>query len=113
MSKAMEQIVDAYVRLGNRSALEDLRLHHQRLVVDLKGKTEFDFSVLPIGQLEEELAVIEKGLERLHAEGAGTTGGQDGPSSAAPAPIPHQRPSSSHGRASNETGHQLRRPMSA
>ena len=72
MSKAMEQIVDAYVRLGNRSALEDLRLHHQKLVVDLKGKTAFDFSLLPIGQLEEELAVIEKGLERLHAEGAGT-----------------------------------------
>ena len=69
MSKAMEQIVDAYVRLGNRSALEDLRLHHQRLVVDLKGKTAFDFSLLPIGQLEEELAVIEKGLERLHAAG--------------------------------------------
>jgi len=92
MSKAMEQIVDAYVRLGNRSALEDLRLHHQKLVVDLKGKTEFDFSLLPIGQLEEELAVIEKGLERLHAEGAGTAAGQDGPS-AAPAPNPHQRPS--------------------
>src|SRR3984957_20959944 len=74
MSKAMEQIVDAYVRLGNRSALEDLRLHHQKLVVDLKGKTEFDFSLLPIGQLEEELAVIEKGLERLHAEGPDTRG---------------------------------------
>ena len=88
----MEQIVDAYVRLGNRSALEDLRLHHQRLVVDLKGKTAFDFSLLPIGQLEEELAVIEKGLERLHAEGAGTAAGPDGPS-AAPAPNPHQRPS--------------------
>jgi hypothetical protein len=68
----MEQIVDAYVRLGNRRALEDLRLHRQKLAVDLKGKTGFDFSLLPIGQLEEELAVIEKGLERLHAEGAGS-----------------------------------------
>jgi uncharacterized small protein (DUF1192 family) len=91
MSKAMEQIVDAYVRLGNRRALEDLRLHRQKLAVDLKGKTGFDFSLLPIGQIEEELAVIEKGLERLHAEGAGVAAGGDGPS-AAPAPNPHQRP---------------------
>jgi len=72
MSTAMEQIVDACVRLGNRRALEDLRLHRQKLAVDLKGKTGFDFSLLLIGQLEEELAVIEKGLERLHAEGAGS-----------------------------------------
>ena len=68
MSTAMEQIVDACVRLGNRRALEDLRLHRQKLAVDLKGKTGFDFSLLLIGQLEEELAVIEKGLERLPAE---------------------------------------------
>jgi uncharacterized small protein (DUF1192 family) len=88
----MELIVDAYVRLGNRRALEDLRLHRQKLAVDLKGTTGFDFSLLPISQLEEELAVIEKGLERLHAEGAGTAAGEDGPS-AAPAPNPHQRPS--------------------
>jgi uncharacterized small protein (DUF1192 family) len=92
MSKAIEQIVDAYVKLGNRVALENLRLHRQKLAVDLKEKTGFDFSLLPIGQIEEELAVIEKGLERLRAEGAGATAGEDGPS-AATAPNPHQRPS--------------------
>jgi uncharacterized small protein (DUF1192 family) len=67
MSKAMEQIVDAYVRLGNRRALEDLRLHHQKLAVDLKEKAGFDFSLLPIGQIDQEIAVIEAGLERLDA----------------------------------------------
>ncbi len=77
----MEQIVDAYVRLGNRRALEDLRMHRQKLADDLKGKTGFDFSLLPVGQIEEELAVIERGLERLHAEDAGTAPGGDGPSS--------------------------------
>ncbi len=35
MTKAIEQIIDAYVRLGNRRALEDLRTHWRRLAVDL------------------------------------------------------------------------------
>jgi capsule polysaccharide export protein KpsE/RkpR len=66
MSRAMEQIVDAYVRLGNRRALEDLRMHRQRLAVDLKGRAGYDFS-LPIGQIDQELAVIEAGLDKLNA----------------------------------------------
>jgi hypothetical protein len=64
MSKAIEQIVDAYVRLGNRRALEDLRTHRQKLAVDLKGRAGYDFS-LPIDQVEQELAAIEAGLVRL------------------------------------------------
>ena len=66
MSKAIEQIVDAYVRLGNRSALEDLRMHREKLAVDLKGRAGYDFS-LPIGQIDQELAVIEAGLDKLNA----------------------------------------------
>jgi hypothetical protein len=66
MSKAIEQIVDAYVRLGNRPALDDLRTHRQKLAVDLKGRSGYDFS-LPIGQIDEEIAVIEAGLDRLNA----------------------------------------------
>jgi hypothetical protein len=65
MSKAIEQIVDAYVRLNDGRALEDLRLHRQRLAVDLKHRTGYDFS-LPIGQIDEEIAVIEAGIERLN-----------------------------------------------
>ena len=66
MSKAIEQIVDAYVRLGNRRALEDLRMHRQKLSVDLKGKTGFDYN-LPIDQIDQEIAVIEAGIDRLNA----------------------------------------------
>jgi hypothetical protein len=65
MSKAIEQIVDAYVRLNNRQALDDLRMHRQKLAVDLKSRTGFDLS-LPIRQVGEEIAVIEAGLERLN-----------------------------------------------
>jgi hypothetical protein len=38
MSKAIEQIVGAYVKLGNHVSLENLRMHRQMLAVDLKGR---------------------------------------------------------------------------
>ena len=65
MKTAIEQIADVYIRLNNRRALEDLRMHRQRLAVDLKLRTGYDFSS-PIGQIEDEIAVIEAGLERLN-----------------------------------------------
>jgi hypothetical protein len=65
-TKAIEAIVEAYVKLGDRRALEDLRMHRRRLAVDLKGRStgSYDFS-LPLGQIDEEIAAIEAGLERL------------------------------------------------
>jgi len=68
MTKAIEGIVDAYVTLGDRRALEDLRMHRRRLAVELKGRSgsrSYDFS-LPLGQIDEEIAAIEAGLERLN-----------------------------------------------
>ena len=65
MSDAIQRIVDAYVRFNNRRALEDLMMHRQRLAIDLKSRRGFDFS-LPIRQVDEEIAVIEAGLERLN-----------------------------------------------
>jgi hypothetical protein len=66
MDKAIELIVDAYVRLQNRKALEDLRAHRRGLLADLKGRSGsvYDLSG-PIRQLEDELAVIDAGLQRL------------------------------------------------
>jgi hypothetical protein len=67
-TKAIEGIVDAYVKLGDQRALEDLRMHRRRLAVDLKGRSSgrsYDFS-LPLGQIDEEIAAIEAGLERLN-----------------------------------------------
>lgn len=75
MPSAIEQIVDAYVRLKNRRGLDELMMHRQRLAVDLKSRSgAYDFS-LPIGKIDEEIAIIEKGLSRLKAEstGSGTT----------------------------------------
>jgi hypothetical protein len=64
MTEAIQKIVDVYVRLDNRQALDDLRMHRQRLVMNLKARTGYDFS-LPLLQVEDELAIIETGLERL------------------------------------------------
>jgi hypothetical protein len=64
MTEAIQKIVDVYVRLDNRQALEDLRMHRQRLVMNLKARTGYDFS-LPLLQVEDELAIVETGLERL------------------------------------------------
>jgi hypothetical protein len=66
MAKAIQLIVDSYVRLNNRAALEDLKMHRQRLAADLKGRPGLDLST-PIGQIEEEIAVIDAGLDRLHS----------------------------------------------
>lgn len=75
MSNAIELIVDAYVRLKNRRGLDELMMHRQRLAVDLKSRSgAYDFS-LPIGKIDEEIAIIEQGLSRLKAESteSGTT----------------------------------------
>ena len=66
MDKAIEQIVDDYVRLQNRNALEDLRTQRQGLLSDLKGRSDSAYDVSgAMRQLEDELAVIEAGLQKL------------------------------------------------
>jgi len=67
MPRAIEQIVDSYVRLKNRRGLDELMMHRQRLAVELKSKSGYDFS-LPISQIDEEIAIIEAGLSRLKSE---------------------------------------------
>ena len=67
MPSAIEQIVDIYVRLKNRRGLDQLMMHRQRLAVDLKSRSGYDFS-LPISQIDEEIAIIEEGLSRLKAQ---------------------------------------------
>jgi hypothetical protein len=66
MSKAMKQIVQVYVRHLNRRALEDLRKHRQKQALELRAQARpaYDFG-LPIRQINEEIAVVEAGLERL------------------------------------------------
>jgi hypothetical protein len=65
MEPAIQKIADAYVRLGNRRAIEDLLLHRRRLSIDLRGrKNGYDFSG-PAGQIDEEIQILEEALQKL------------------------------------------------
>ena len=70
MSEAMKLIVDGYVKLRGRKALEDLKAHHHRLATELKSiNTVLDLSS-SIKLLEEEIAIIDAGLARLDGAAA-------------------------------------------
>jgi hypothetical protein len=71
MEPAIKGIIDTYVRLGNRRAIEDLLLHRRRLSIDLKGRSGYDFS-RPIEQIEAEIGIIEAALQRLGPRSAVT-----------------------------------------
>lgn len=64
MSSAMELIVEGFTRLKDRQSLEDMRMHRRRLAVDLKARTGIDCRS-SIAQVEQDIATIEAGLERL------------------------------------------------
>lgn len=69
MPNAIELIVDGYVSLNDRRALDDLRMQRRKLAVDLKALTGFDCR-RTVQQIEEDIVVIEAGLARL--DGAAT-----------------------------------------
>jgi hypothetical protein len=54
---------------NKRSALEELMMHRERLAADLKGRSGYDFS-RPISQVEDEIAMIERGFARLNTAAA-------------------------------------------
>jgi hypothetical protein len=66
MEPAIKGIVDTYLRLGNRRAIEDMLIHRRRLAADLREQSRngYDFS-RPIEQIGEEIAVIETALKTL------------------------------------------------
>jgi len=65
MASAISQIVDGYVRLRDRGALEELQAHRRNLIEKLRSLGgPFDPSS-PIKQNQEELAIIEAGIARL------------------------------------------------
>ncbi len=75
MSEAMKMIVDGYVRLKDREALEDLRNHRRRLRQQLQEQRQGSFGAFDVSKsiqaFDAEVLVIEAGLERLHALKAG------------------------------------------
>jgi hypothetical protein len=67
MLEAIKLIVDGYVKLSARKALDDLKAHRRRLAAELRqinGTVDLSSS---IRQLETEIEIIEEGLEKLDA----------------------------------------------
>jgi hypothetical protein len=64
LNSAIEQIVSAYVELGNIRALQDLRLHRQNLAAVVRDRTDYSFDVL-LSQIDADLTAIDAGLDRL------------------------------------------------
>jgi hypothetical protein len=64
MPSSIEQIVSAYVRLKNRPALVDMRMHRRQLLADVQSRTGVDprQSVLA---LQEDVKLIEAGLRQI------------------------------------------------
>jgi hypothetical protein len=66
MSHAIKLIVDGYVRLNDHQALRDVLGHRQQIGKRLKETPESSVDLSgSIKQNEEEIAVIEAGLEAL------------------------------------------------
>lgn len=69
MSAAITQIVDGYVKLQDRRALEALQVHRRKLIITMQSlRGPFDAGK-PIRQNQNELAIIEAGLVRLGERG--------------------------------------------
>ena len=66
MSIALDLIIDGYIRLGDRRALEELKAHRETLLAQLSAQSGGCFDVSrSIGQMQEEIGQIEAGLDRL------------------------------------------------
>ena len=65
MSEAMKLIVERYLSLKDRGALEDLRAHRQRLRKQLQERPLSGIDAGPAMEvLDEDLRVIEAALNR-------------------------------------------------
>ena len=67
MSRSLELIVEGYVRLNDRDALEDILAHRQNLLRQLVTVTGID-PKQTIAQVNEEITIIESGLATLVPE---------------------------------------------
>jgi len=73
MPSAIEQIVDTYVRLNNRRALEAMLMHRQRLAISIKGKV-YDRSPV-IEKIDEDIAGLHNRWSVRHGQGNGARKG--------------------------------------
>jgi len=61
----MTQIVDGYVKLRDRSALEELQAHRRKLIDELQSLGGAYDAASPIKQNQDELLIIQAGIARL------------------------------------------------
>jgi hypothetical protein len=64
MSSALELIINGYVKINNSAALEAMKAHKQSLIARVGHDGPFNRAAL-LGQLNDEIAVIGAGLEKL------------------------------------------------
>lgn len=76
MSLAMSLIVDGYVRLGDRAALETLRVHRLAMLDSARSVAELDVTRM-VAALKEEIELIDAGLLRLDAQREQTSSAPD------------------------------------
>lgn len=67
MSRSVELIVEGYVRLNDRHALEDILAHRQDLLRQLTSVTGVD-PKQAVAQVSQEITIIEAGLATLVPE---------------------------------------------
>ncbi|WP_445219838.1 hypothetical protein ACKWRH_06755 [Bradyrhizobium sp. Pa8] len=67
MSHSVELIVNGYVRLNDRDALQALLAHRRELLRQLKSVTGVD-PRQAVAQVSQEIAVIEAGLATIAPE---------------------------------------------
>lgn len=68
MSEAVKLIVDAYVSLKDRQALEEMREHRQRMRKSLQEKADGAFDVSKsVQDFDNDIEIVESGLVRLSA----------------------------------------------
>jgi len=66
MSEAMKLIVEGYLSLKDRTALEDIRAHRQRLRKQLDDRPKGYINVSHATEIfDEELSIIEAAINRL------------------------------------------------
>ena len=70
MKPAFRSIVDAYVSLRNRKALDDLRAHRGRLIAELRLLSGGYDTSKPVALIQDEIAIIEAGLAKLNTAAA-------------------------------------------
>ncbi|MBR0995221.1 hypothetical protein JQ580_31370 [Bradyrhizobium japonicum] len=64
MSRAMQQIVDGFVKVNDRRALIDLLAHRRKILGELQEVTGIN-PTNAIQTIRDELAIIELGFDKL------------------------------------------------